>query len=78
MDPKACLKRALDALRDGNLDECANALEDYRTWRRKGGYEPMNGDSVERLLESGLLYARGEEGFFNKNDCITLAASFLG
>jgi hypothetical protein len=42
MDPKACLLHALSLSQDTNtVQEALDALEDYRGWRRAGGFEPM-------------------------------------
>ena len=52
MDPEACLNRAAEALRDSDLDECREALSDYRLWRARGGFEPKCGDTrAKRLLQ---------------------------
>jgi hypothetical protein len=54
MDPKACLLRAREALRDTEIRECEAALVDYKRWRRKGGFEPdvegMKGDDFLRKV----------------------------
>lgn len=44
MDPEACLTRAEEALADGDLEECQAALDDYRDWRSRGGFQPADGD----------------------------------
>jgi hypothetical protein len=55
MDPLACLLRTEDAINDNDRDEARNAIEDYATWRRKGGFEPQGvsgkhryGDPISR------------------------------
>ena len=55
MDPVACLQRAHDALDDGNLDEARDLLASYRDWRRRGGFEPENGDQRADGLEQMLI-----------------------
>jgi len=54
MDPEAALARAEQALRDENIDEVISALEDYWSWREKGGYEPEGGDSRARAIGNRL------------------------
>jgi len=52
MDPEACLDRAAEALKDSDLDECREALSDYKVWRARGGFEPDGGDAkAKRLLQ---------------------------
>ena len=52
MDPKACLDRAEGALAEGDLEECREALQDYRTWRTKGGFEPSGGDVLYYQIQA--------------------------
>lgn len=40
MDPKACIERAWAAFYDGDREECRAALDDYRAWRARGGFDP--------------------------------------
>lgn len=40
MDPVACLARAWGAFYEGEHAEAREALNDYRTWRAAGGFEP--------------------------------------
>lgn len=40
MDPQACWERIKEALRDGDREEAAYALQDLETWIRKGGFLP--------------------------------------
>lgn len=40
MDPAAALACAETALDAGELDDAAEFLASYRTWRRAGGFEP--------------------------------------
>jgi len=40
MDPKACIERFCEAIRDGDWEEAHAALEDLREWREKGGFLP--------------------------------------
>lgn len=54
MDPKACLDRAEEALKDGDLEECREALQDYRAWRNRGGFEPKGGDLRETQIRSHI------------------------
>jgi len=54
MDPEACLNRAATALEDSDLDECREALSDYRSWRSRGGFEPEGGDAKAKLLTQRL------------------------
>jgi hypothetical protein len=50
MDPEQCLKDILLALREGEPGEAAQRLADYQAWRRRGGFEPRNGDARARAL----------------------------
>jgi hypothetical protein len=50
MDPNACLDAASYALRCGDTEECLDYLDEYRTWRLKGGFEPLGGDEHERYM----------------------------
>lgn len=45
MDPTACLNRADQAVSDCDAAEARAALQDYRNWRERGGFEPMHGPS---------------------------------
>ncbi len=44
MDPMEALIVAAASLAAGELTEAAEALDSYRAWRRRGGYEPHDGD----------------------------------
>ncbi len=55
MDPEACLQRAALLYADADLEGLNEALEDYQSWRRGGGFEPyvtgVPGDVLyERLI----------------------------
>lgn len=54
MDPKACLDRAQHALDDKDLDDCSDALRDYRRWRKAGGFEPRGGDAIADDIAEAL------------------------
>lgn len=49
MDPEACLSEAESDIDDGEYVSASQHVQDYRTWRSKGGFEPLNGD--QRLAE---------------------------
>lgn len=53
MDPNACLIRLLRALADRDFDEAEDALDDYRSWIRKGGFPAPILHDVRRLVENG-------------------------
>lgn len=64
MDPKACLERASTALKDRDYEAAADALGDYRDWRKAYGYEPIlderrpyatRGDDVASAMEHACL-----------------------
>lgn len=42
MDPDACLKRALDALRDGDRDEARDAFATLSAWIALEGFLPKD------------------------------------
>jgi len=48
MDPKQCLSDASVALVEDDFEQCRDLLIDYRSWRAKGGFEPLlhNGDQI--------------------------------
>lgn len=57
MDPQACLDRAALAISTGDMGEAQEALQDYRNWRERGGFEPeycgtrgLSGDVYAREL----------------------------
>lgn len=64
MDPLACLLRLDQAITDKDLSDAKQALDDYRQWRAKGGFEPEHcepqncapgrGDAVMQLLAEKL------------------------
>ena len=55
LDPEASLQRGLLALATGDLDEARLTISDYRAWRQRGGYEPLDGDRRADQLERLLL-----------------------
>jgi hypothetical protein len=54
MDPQACLDWIANHLDDGDLEEAAYLLDEYRRWRAHGGFEPPGGDERARLLGERL------------------------
>jgi hypothetical protein len=58
MDPEQALRDAEQHIGDGDLDQAAEALNAYRTWRRGGGFEPADGDRRARELGRRLARAR--------------------
>lgn len=44
MDPKACLDCVERALSQGDVEAAEEALDDYRYWRRNGGFDPGGQD----------------------------------
>lgn len=55
MDPEACLAQAEARLKlsSENRMDVADAVEDlinYIAWRKKGGFEPTNGDDRARVV----------------------------
>lgn len=57
MDPRACLRRAYDAMVGRDWEELCEAVGDYWRWRDRGGYEPPSGDLIAYLIESAYLSA---------------------
>lgn len=55
MDPEATLTSALSALTDDNAADAAEYLQAYANWRRRGGFEPRNGDERARQMRARLL-----------------------
>jgi hypothetical protein len=41
MDPNACLTACDQAISDGDIAAAMAHLEDYRQWRCRGGFEPI-------------------------------------
>ena len=58
MDPQACLDAVESALtaaeqpgdNTSHIEDAEEHLANYRAWRRKGGFEPPNGDARCRTL----------------------------
>jgi hypothetical protein len=42
MDPDACVRRILDALRDSDRDDLVEALDDLSGWLANGGVMPTD------------------------------------
>lgn len=55
MDPEATLKNAQAALDDDNAADAAEYLQAYTHWRRRRGFEPVNGDQRARDMREHLL-----------------------
>jgi len=51
MDPKACQKRLVDALDEGDWDEAEAALRDLREWAEKGGFAVVVSTQAPRQSE---------------------------
>lgn len=55
MDPDACLQRARDAVRSGDMREAREALSDLWEWVSRGGFLPQGGipaiEEVQALLD---------------------------
>ncbi len=62
MDPQACLRRAAEALEQGDTDEARAALADYASWRRRGGWQPEGGDALAAELRRRLRERRRPGG----------------
>lgn len=61
MDPAACLQNADQAISDCEFELARDMLHNYRDWRRKGGFEPLevagsgkHGDAFARECERRL------------------------
>lgn len=53
MDPAETLRIARDAYTSGDFETCREYLGYYSEWRRKGGFEPPDGDKIfNELLSS--------------------------
>lgn len=50
MDPVACIENAEAHIEEGNPDDAAWALQDYREWRRKGGFTDAGLDERARIV----------------------------
>jgi hypothetical protein len=61
MDPEACLQAAETALAEGDHEEAREHLENYRSWRSRGGFMPTNGDARERVLRRMLATDHEQE-----------------
>ena len=53
MDPAATLIEALNALKDNNLNDARNALDNYASWRNSGGYSPRFSGPRDRQTFAG-------------------------
>jgi hypothetical protein len=60
MDPEQTLRDCEAYLRDGDLQEAAEALAAYWGWRGKGGFCPPDGDRRARELARQLASAEGD------------------
>lgn len=65
MDPKACLERLANAIRQSDWSTAVEALNNYYRWRMHGGFEPMvgtrPGDYHADELAADLADALGDE-----------------
>lgn len=51
MDPKALIFNAIEELKNGSYGNAMRLLQDYKTWRKKGGFRPnFNGDDLADAL----------------------------
>lgn len=57
MDPLQTLRDALAALDDGDADAAADLLDIYAQWRARGGFQPVGGDALARILRLRLSAA---------------------
>lgn len=56
MDPEACLLEALNHLADGKHEEAADALDAYKEFRKRGGFQPsIGGDKIAERIGDLLL-----------------------
>lgn len=58
MDPDTCLTMAEEACAEGDFREAASCIEDYKAWRRQGGFEPDMGLARMLLVEGRIIVAR--------------------
>jgi hypothetical protein len=54
MDPLACWRRLVDALKAGDLAEVLAAADDLNAWRLRGGFKP---DPVPGILWEPFVLA---------------------
>lgn len=54
MDPEETLRLAEEAFRLGDYDDALDHLNEYRSWREQGGFEPDDGDSRESDLRIAI------------------------
>jgi hypothetical protein len=54
MDPEATLRLAQKMLDKGRIEDSREALDNYWTWRDRGGYAPENGDDRAKRIGSIL------------------------
>lgn len=61
MDPLACISRIDSAISEP--EEAADAIEDYVTWRERGGFEPAGGGDAKvlKLAAEALAFAEESE-----------------
>lgn len=62
MDPVACLDLAEAHADEGNPDDAAWALQDYREWRRKGGFHTPEMDERARQINARITGMGGHPG----------------
>ena len=74
MDPEQALRDATTHLVAAHLCDAATALAGYWAWRRKGGFEPRDGDRRARDLGRHLASA-GKARDDNHGDAVTLTAA---
>jgi hypothetical protein len=62
MDPKACIELAESHAEEGNPEDAAWALQDYREWRRKGGFTDAGLDERARTVARQIKGMGGHPG----------------
>jgi hypothetical protein len=55
VDPAACLDLASMATDGGDYEAALEHLDDYRTWRLRGGFEPRGGDEHARSMRRRIF-----------------------
>ncbi len=76
MDPEKCLQDAFKSILAREWEDAADHLENYRTWRSNGGFEPKKGDKRAKTFRSivkvCILTQNQENGAENEDQINTI------
>lgn len=70
MDPLSGLILLVQAWRAGDLDECEEHLDNYRSWRGRGGYCPVLPTRASVLATPSTRPAPGDGAPFDQQGCL--------